>query len=120
MRILHLGNLQTVPALRALGQDVRVASQLCPLLGAPGRPIDVRFLHREIAPDAEAFFMVDTLGRQTLAYGIEELPMPRLYWAIDVHLNFFWQRHYAGLFDLVLVAQKDYVASGAHRHRARG
>lgn len=64
--------------------------------------------------------MVDTLGRQTLAYGIEELPMPRLYWAIDVHLNFFWQRHYAGLFDLVLVAQKDYVASGAHRHRARG
>ncbi len=109
MRILHLGNLQVVPALRALGHDVRVASQLCPLLVAPGRPVDVRMLHREIAPDADAFFMVDTLGRQTLAYGIEELPIPRLYWAIDVHLNFYWQRHYARLFDLVLAAQKDYV-----------
>jgi tetratricopeptide (TPR) repeat protein len=110
MRILHLGNLQVVPALRALGHDVRVASELSPLLVQPGRAVDVRVLHREIAPDAEAFFMVDTLGRQTLAYGVEDLPIPRLYWAIDVHVNFFWQRHYARLFDLVLTAQKDYVA----------
>jgi glycosyltransferase involved in cell wall biosynthesis/tetratricopeptide (TPR) repeat protein len=109
MRILHLGNLQVVPALRALGHDVRVASELCPLLVARGRPVDVRLLYREIAPDADAFFMVDTLGRQTLAYGIEELPIPRLYWAIDVHLNLYWQRPYARLFDLVLTAQKDYV-----------
>jgi glycosyltransferase involved in cell wall biosynthesis len=109
MRILHLGNPQVVPALRALGHDVRVASQLCPLLVIPGRPVDVRLLHREIAPDADAFFMVDTLGRQTLAYGIEDLPIPRLYWAIDVHLNFYWQRHYARLFDCVLSAQRDYV-----------
>jgi hypothetical protein len=111
MRILHLGNLQVVPALRALGHDVHVASELSPLLVQPGRPVDVRVLHREIAPDAEAFFMVDTLGRQTLAYGVAELPMPRIYWAIDVHVNFFWQRHYARLFDLVLTAQKDYVAA---------
>jgi len=109
MRILHLGNPQVVPALRALGHDVRVASQLCPLLVAPGRPVDARVLYREFAPDAEAFFMADTLGRQTLAYGLEDLPIPRVYWAIDVHVNFFWQRHYAALFDLVLVAQKDYV-----------
>ena len=111
MRILHLGNPQVVPALRALGHDVRVAAELSPLLVAPGRPVDVRVLHRELAPDAEAFFMVDTLGRQTLAYGVEDLPIPRLYWAIDVHMNFFWQRHYARLFDVVLSAQKDYVAA---------
>lgn len=109
MRILHLGNLQVVPALRALGHDVRVASQLCPLLVAPGRPVDVRLLHREIAPDADVFFMVDNLGRQSLAYGIEHLPIPRVYWAIDVHLNFYWQRHYARLFDLVLAAQRDWA-----------
>lgn len=109
MRILHLGNLQVVPALRALGHDVRVAAELCPLLAAPGRPVDVRLLYREVAPDADAFFMVDTLGRQTLAYGIEDLPIPRLYWAIDVHLNLYWQRPYGRLFDLVLAAQKDYV-----------
>ncbi len=109
MRILHLGNPAVVPALRALGHDVRAASELCPLLVVPGRPVDIRLLHREIAPDAEAFLMVDTLGRQSLAYGVEEVPVPRVYWAIDVHMNFFWQRHYAGLFDLVLSAQKDYV-----------
>ncbi|MEO6028872.1 MAG: glycosyltransferase [Candidatus Binatia bacterium] len=109
MRILHLGNPQVVPALRALGHDVRLASQLCPLLVAPGRPVDARVLYRECAPDAEAFFMADKLGRQTLAYGVEDLPIPRIYWAIDVHVNFFWQRHYAALFDLVLAAQKDYV-----------
>ncbi len=109
MRILHLGNSQVVPALRALGHDVRVASQLCPLLVVPGKPVDVGLVQREIAPDADAFLMVDTLGRQALAYGIEDLAIPRLYWAIDVHLNFYWQRHYARLFDLVLSAQRDYV-----------
>src|SRR5436190_10334396 len=93
MRILHLGNPQVIPALRALGHDVRVASQLCPLLVAPGRPVDARVLYREFAPDAEVFFMADTLGRQTLAYGVEDVPIPRIYWAIDVHVNFFWQRH---------------------------
>ncbi len=109
VRILHLGNHQVVPALRALGHDVRVAKELRPDLIEPGRPVDVRILHREIAPDAEVFLMADTLGRQTLAHGVEDLPIPRLYWAIDVHLNFFWQRHYGALFDLVLVAQRDYV-----------
>jgi glycosyltransferase involved in cell wall biosynthesis len=110
MRILHLGNLQVVPALRALGHDVRVASELAPERVVAGRPLDVVALQRDVAPDADVFLMVDTLGRQTLAHGVEHLPMPRLYWAIDVHLNFFWQRHYARLFDLVLVAQQDWIA----------
>src|SRR6185369_1062540 len=106
MRIFHLGNLQVVPALRAFGHDVRVASELAPERVVAGRPLDVVALQRDVAPDADVFLMVDTLGRQTLAYGVEHLAMPRLYWAIDVHLNFFWQRHYARLFDLVLVAQQ--------------
>ena len=109
MRIFHLGNSQVVPALRALGHEVRAVSELAPDRVAPGRPVDVVALQRELAPEADVFLMVDTLGRQTLAHGVEDLAMPRLYWAIDVHLNFFWQRHYARLFDLVLVAQKDWV-----------
>src|SRR5262245_46111107 len=87
MRILHLGNRHVVPALRARGHDVRVASELAPERVVAGRPVDVRALYRDLAPDADVFFMVDTLGLQTLADGIEDLPIPRLYWAIDVHLN---------------------------------
>jgi tetratricopeptide (TPR) repeat protein len=109
MRILHVGNPVVVAPLRALGHEVLVAFESHPDLAIPGRPFDARELWRRLPTAPDVLLVVDTLGRQTLAYGIEELPVCRIYYAIDIHLNFFWQRHYGRLFDLVLVAQKDYV-----------
>ena len=109
MRILHVGNPVVVAPLRALGHEVLVAFESHPDLAIPGRPFDARELWRRLPTAPDVLLVVDTLGRQTLPYGIEELPVCRIYYAIDIHLNFFWQRHYGRLFDLVLVAQKDYV-----------
>ena len=110
VRILLVGNGTFVAPLRALGHEVLEVFADDPELAAPGRPFDVRECWRRSGASADVLLVVDTLGRQTLPYGVEDLPIPRVYYAIDIHLNFFWQRHYARLFDLTLVAQKDYVA----------
>jgi tetratricopeptide (TPR) repeat protein len=109
VRILHVGNASVVAPLRALGHEVLVALEMYPELDVPGRPFDVRALWPRLGAKPDVLLVVDTLGRQTLPYGVEEAPALRVYYAIDVHLNYFWQRHYGSLFDLVLVAQKDYV-----------
>jgi tetratricopeptide (TPR) repeat protein len=109
VRILLIGNDHVVAPLRELGHEVIVAMDEHPAL-APGMgPFDVRALWDALPAAPDVALVIDTLGGQMLPYGFERLPVPRLYYAIDVHLNFFWQRHYAHLFDLVLVAQKDFV-----------
>ncbi len=102
MRILHVGDPAVVPALRALGHDVLAADELCPLLAVPGRPVDVRLVHREVAPEAEVLLLVDVLGRHSLVSGVEELPIPRLYWAVGVPIDVA----FAAGFQLVLVPER--------------
>src|SRR5213593_205314 len=102
VRILHVGNVHLVDPLRAHGHEVIAAFEEYPALAVPGVPFDVRALWRRLPFAA-------TLGPQALPFGLEDVPVPRVYYAVDVHMNFFWQRYYARLFDLVLVAQKDYV-----------
>src|SRR5690606_8181681 len=102
MRILHLGDPAVVPALRSLGHDVRAADELCPLLAVPGRPMDVRVMHREVAPDAELFFLVDVGGRHSLVSGVEDLPIPRLYRAAGVPID----PAFAARFELLLVPER--------------
>ncbi|MFN8543695.1 MAG: glycosyltransferase [Candidatus Binatia bacterium] len=109
MRILHVGHPAVVPALRRLGHEVVAAAEVAPEVVVAGRPFDLGALWRRLTPAADLLFVADALGRQPLGVGVETITAPRLYWAIDVHLNFFWQRHYAHLFDLTLVAQRDYV-----------
>lgn len=102
MRILHLGDPAVVPALRTLGHDVLAADELCPLLVVPGQPVDVRLVHREVAPEAEALLLVDVLGRYSLVSGVEELPIPRVYWAVGVPIDVA----FAERFQLVLVPER--------------
>src|SRR3989442_2188302 len=109
VRILHVGNTHLVDPLRALGHEVIVAFEEFPALAVPGVPFDVRALWRRLPFAPDLLLVADTLGPQALPFGLEDVPVPRVYYAVDVHVNFFWQRYYARLFDLVLVAQKDYV-----------
>src|SRR5437762_4829824 len=111
VRILHVGNAHLVEPLRALGHEVIAAFEEYPALAAAGVPFDVRVLWRRLPAPPDLLLVADMLGPQALPFGLEDVPAPRLYYAIDVHVNFFWQRHYARLFDLALVAQRDYVAS---------
>jgi hypothetical protein len=45
------------------------------------------------------------LGARLLLTGLENLSCPRIFWSVDTHLNGFWQRHYARLFDGLLTTQ---------------
>ncbi|MGE9986092.1 glycosyltransferase family protein [Desulfovibrio sp. SGI.169] len=42
------------------------------------------------------------LARRIFLSGLEELDCPKIFWALDTHLNLFWQRWYGRLFDLIL------------------
>lgn len=110
MKILHVGNESVVAPLRQLGHEVVSVFERWPETNRPGTPFDIGPLCEACGERPDLLLVVDTLGRQTLPYGVEDLPVLRVYYAIDVHLNLFWQMHYAALFDLVFVAQKDYVA----------
>lgn len=44
----------------------------------------------------------ERLGRRTYLSGLERMDCPTAFWAIDAHLNMFWQQWYGGLFDLLL------------------
>ena len=108
VRILLVGPPRLAAPLAALGHEVLDAAALAPVAG-PGRLLDVRPLWAALDPAPDLLLVVQDLEASTLAYGIEDVPAPRVYWAIDVHLNWYWQRWYARLFDAVLVAQKDWV-----------
>ena len=84
-------------ALSGLGHDVVELRPgpgivcLAPLLG-------------EFAPDL--LVQQESLGPRTLIADLPALPCPKVFWSIDTHLNSFWHRYYARLFDLVCTTQK--------------
>ncbi len=61
----------------------------------------------ELGSTPDVFLWVDAGGRY-FPLGIEELPIPSACYLIDVHLG-HWRPHAARFFDMVFVAQKDYL-----------
>lgn len=59
----------------------------------------------------------ELLAPRTLLAGLEDIRAARVFWALDPHLNAFWQAPYARLFDLVFSTQArnipDLEAQGA-------
>jgi hypothetical protein len=52
----------------------------------------------------DLFIQQERLGPRVILDGVQRLPCPTLFISIDAHLNLFWQKYYAGLFDLTLTA----------------
>ena len=42
-------------------------------------------------------------------YGLEDLNLPKVFYSVDAHHHWRWHSHFGALFDLVLVALRDYV-----------
>ncbi|MDL2279737.1 glycosyltransferase [Desulfovibrio sp. OttesenSCG-928-G11] len=80
-------------ALRALGHEVRV-------LRPAGGIYSFHHLSRDFRPDI--FFQMENLGVRVFVKHLDQAPCLTLFWAIDSHLNLYWQRWYALLFDAVL------------------
>ncbi len=82
-------------AFVAAGHEVRV---LRPGPGVFHLPGVLRSM--DFSPDL--FLQQENLGTRVYFGGLESLDCPTLFWAIDSHLNMFWQQWYALLFDAVL------------------
>jgi hypothetical protein len=99
-------------ALGALGHDVR-RLRLRP--GVWHLPSLLQRMER--APDL--LLQQENLGERVFLSGLEECPCPTLFWAIDSHLNMYWQKWYSLLFDAVLTPHLSLFAAlpGALRPR---
>lgn len=84
-----------VPCLEALGHTVRNVSSKDQTLSLPA------LLEREnLRPDL--IYQQERLGQRLLIQGLEDAPCPTAFLAVDSHLNMFWHRSYARLFDTLL------------------
>lgn len=93
MRVLLIDSLFE-HEIRTLGHDVLS-------LHPNGRLINLPILlsKKEFIPDV--IIQQEALGPRTFITGLHEFDCPKLFWAIDSHLNMFWHRWYAQQFDAV-------------------
>ncbi|EFL50966.1 conserved hypothetical protein [Solidesulfovibrio fructosivorans JJ]] len=101
----HLGPALTHLGVRATRLDPpRGTASLPELLAGLPEPPDC-VIHQE------------NLGARLVLTDLAKTPCPVVYWALDPHLNFFWQRHYARGFSAVATTQphlaKAFAAAGA-------
>lgn len=61
-----------------------------------------------VVPDI--FIQVETLGKKILFNDLDTLNCLKVYWSIDTHLNYYWQRHYSVLFDIFCTPHAAYIA----------
>jgi len=104
MKILLIGNPHFKKAFESLGH--RVVS----VTGQKGEMTDVNRY------DSNLIVVHETLGVRQLPHGIERAAVPTVFYSIDVHLNLYWHKAYARLFDYVFVSQKDYLDRFDHDH----
>ena len=111
MKILHLGNAYFLESFRRLGHDVKWAGYhraadipLFRLL------LDAKDLLSQLPfnwfPD---LIVLGDESTQPLVLGLETLPVPVVWYAVDSHIHANWHIYYAAVFDLIFVAQKDWV-----------
>ncbi|MDP3089390.1 MAG: glycosyltransferase [Nitrospira sp.] len=111
MRILHLGNAYFQESFRLLGHDVKWAGYHrtadIPLTRSL---LDARSLLTQLPPHwYPDLIVLGDESTQPLVLGLETLPVPVVWYAIDSHIHANWHMHYAAAFDVILVAQKDWV-----------
>lgn len=96
MKILLVDALNSLEkAVRQQGHEVLSLNLAGAVLHLPGL-----LARHGFTPDL--VLQQERLGPRVFFTGLDEVPCPTVFWAIDTHLNLFWQRWYALLFDAVL------------------
>lgn len=101
--VFLIGNA-LAPAFRSLGLEVRfwrpgVNAEWVPLLDVAEHLERMGF-----APDL--IVQEESLGARTVLTGLERFDVPKIFWALDAHLNLWWHKDYARLFDGVATPHK--------------
>jgi len=104
MKIILLSNQHFKNAFEKLGHEVKL------ITGAEAEKYDVS------KADADLIIVHESLGMRHIPHGIEKVCAPTVFYSIDVHLNLYWHREYAQLFDYVFVTQKNYLDQLKHNN----
>lgn len=99
MRICIINHSVLAAAFKRLGHEV------LDLRPGPG-PRHLPGLLAEHGFTPDLVLEVEYLGPRTILLGLESVPCPVLFWAVDVHLNSWWHRYYGRQFDGVLCSQR--------------
>jgi len=76
-----------------------------PLTINPGADNSVQRLLAEQCPFTPDLLFVGDQGCVPMITGLEDLKIPTAAYLIDTHLSYEWHRYFAGVFDMVFVAQ---------------
>lgn len=111
MKILHLGNAYFLESFKQLGHEVKWAS--C--------HSNADIVLRRVIVNAETvlaqlpprwnpdLIVLGDESTQPQVLGLETLPIPLVWYAIDSHIHVDWHMYYAAAFDVIFVAQKDWI-----------
>ena len=102
MLILCLGSEYFHEAFVKLGHKVMAPPH------NDGFPLGLLFDRLTDRPDLVVY--TDHLGRHAWPEGLEELNIPKIYYAVDTPINFWWQKHFGTLFDICYADQKPFAA----------
>ncbi|MDR1050811.1 MAG: glycosyltransferase [Deltaproteobacteria bacterium] len=103
MLILALGSEYFHFAFQKLGHSVLIPPH------QEGVGVDALYNNLQDRPDLIVF--TDHLGQHAFPDGLSNIyGIPKIYYAVDAPINFWWQKHYARLFDYTFVDQKPYVS----------
>ncbi|TIH15693.1 glycosyltransferase family 1 protein [Marinifilum sp. JC120] len=94
--------MPVVNAFTAMGYEVRS------LHGQKGK-LDLPEKLDELGFNPDLILQQESLGRRLFLYGLHKLDCIKVFWSVDTHMNMYWHRYYADLFDCVLTTQKKYV-----------
>jgi len=76
-------------------------------------------IHYNLSPDftvgnfcrennIDVVLQIETLGPRDLIFDIAEVNCLKIFWAIDIHLNYYWHKDYFENFDIILSTQKNF------------
>ena len=110
MNILVVGGFFLTEALKLLGHQVINAEAYA---ASDAWEVDLaQVLERLPAGDRpDLVLVVERLGPRRLPLNLENIKVPRAFYALDPHLNLYWHQKYAGAFDLVFTTQQSSMSA---------
>lgn len=111
MKIFHLGNPYFLLNFRELGHDVKWAAcnAAADVVMNPSLESAKNLLSRGSPRWTPDLVVVGDDSVHPTLLGLEALEVPLVWYAVDSHIHANWHRYYAAVFDVIFVAQHDWV-----------
>lgn len=110
MNFLVVGGFFLSEALKLLGHRVVHAEAFLP----PGaREVDLPAVLAQLpaADRPDLLLVVERLGPRRLPLNLENIKLPRAFYALDPHLNLYWHQKYAAAFDCLFTTQRSSMSA---------